>query len=125
MSPTSNLPTTSGIGNPGPNPTIVIKYTPDFVMQNTGYYLILSVSIENHGYNSFNTALEYFSVSVSNVKYFPDPDFCDLKTLDIINGGKLNGKLAFQVPAGTPRVGYKLSYTGTRVFKIFWTEVKR
>ena len=107
------------------NPVVVISYSPTFVLQaGSGNMLVVNMSIENRGYDSFNTSPEYFSVVVSNAKYSYDPAGSDLKTVEIPNGGKINGTLAFRVPLGTAssKVGYKLVYSGVRLYNVWWTE---
>ena len=107
------------------NPVVIIKYSPAFVLLDSRNMLVVNVSIENKGYDSFNTSLEYFYVMVSNAKYRCDPALSDLRTVDVPNGGKILGKLAFEVPTGTAssKVGYKLVYSGTRLYNVWWVEV--
>lgn len=85
------------------------------------------MTIENKGYDAFNTSPEYFSVMVSNARFSCDTAGSDLKTVAIPDGGKISGRLAFQVPSGTAssKVGYRLVYTGTQVYNVWWVEVKR
>ncbi len=108
------------------NPAVIIKYSPTFVLQSSGYYLVVNLSIENKGYDSFNTAPERFSVLVSNARSRYEPALSDMRALDIPNGGKLLGKLAFPVPSGaaSPKVGYKLDYSGDIVYNVWWVEVE-
>jgi hypothetical protein len=71
----------------------------------SGYiYLVLDITIENKGYDYFNTNRFGFFVIANNIKYEPAFVFSldnELNTLDVLNGGKLRGKIAFEIPEET------------------------
>lgn len=104
-------------------PVINIAYSPTFIMQaGVGQVLILNIAIHNYGYDSFEASPEYFSVVVGNKPYKYDASLSDLRAVSVPDGGKLLGKLAFPVPAGTPstRVGFSMDYSGARLYNIQW-----
>ena len=75
-------------------------------------FLIVTMTIENKGYESINTNPNYFNVVVDKIKYdytsetYQLPDKLDI--IDILNGGTITGSIAFSVPIGTTQ--YKFSY---------------
>lgn len=107
------------------NPVVLISYRPAFFLQEgVGNVMVVNVSIENKGYETFNTSPELFYVNVNNATFKYYAGGTDLKAFDIPDGGKINGKLAFIVPSGTnsPRANYSLSYSGARVYNVQWIE---
>ncbi len=105
------------------SPVIYIAYEPTFVLQEgLGQVLILNLAIHNIGYNSFDTSPDYFSVIVNNKPYKYNPSLSDLRTLNVPNGGKVIGKLGFQVPSGTPsrEVGFSMQYSGKQLYNVQW-----
>ena len=109
------------------NPVVIIKYTPNFVLLKSRHFLVINISIENRGYETFNTAPERFYVMVSNARFNFDPALSDLRTLDVPDRGKILGKLSFEVPSGTvsSKAGYSLGYTGDRSYNVQWFEISR
>ena len=88
-----------------------------------GYtYLVVSLDIENKGYESFSTNSFYFSVIVSNVEY--DTAWValedELKTVDLLNGGSTSGKLTFEVPEEVTSTGNQLKYQAWETYNIKW-----
>jgi len=88
-----------------------------------GYtYLVVSLDIENKGYESFSTNSFYFSVIVSNVEY--DTTWVGLedklKAVDLLNGGSTSGKLAFEVPKDVSTTSYQLKYQAWESYNIEW-----
>lgn len=88
-----------------------------------GYtYLVVSLDIENKGYDSFNTGHCFFSVVVNNVAY--NVEYVGLgnilKVVDLLNGGKISGKLAFEVPKEVTSTGYQLKYQTWKEYNIEW-----
>lgn len=86
-----------------------------------GYtYLILDLDIENQGYESFSTGRSAFSVVVSNVGYDVTYVGLDdmLKVVDLLDGGRITGKLAFEVPEDVTDVGYQVRYESVREYNI-------
>ena len=120
--PTSAAPTPSATAS---QPTIAITYSATFTLEPVvGSLLVLDMIIENRGYQSFNTSPAYFSVVVTNLTYPYDASRSDLKAVNLADGGKISGKLVFQVPSGTAssRVGFRPVYSGTQVYNVQWTQ---
>jgi hypothetical protein len=80
--------------------------------------------IENRGYDSFNTSPQYFVAVVSNARYSFNAGRSNLEAVDLPDGGKISGTLAFQVPsgAGSNKVSYSLMYSGVRLYNVQWFE---
>ena len=96
-----------------------------FDIADPGYtFLVVNLEIENRGYDSFSTNPFFFSVVVSNVKYSTTFTMLDnqLKAVDLLNGGKVVGKLAFEVPEDVPSVGYQIIYQAFKKYNIEWIE---
>lgn len=90
-----------------------------------GYtYLVVSLDIENKGYDSFSTNSFYFSVIVSHVEYDPaTPTWVmddRLKDVDLLDGGRISGKLAFEVPKEVTSTGHQLKYQAWERYNIEW-----
>ena len=104
------------------NPVIAITYSGTFAGQTASglLKLVVNVTIENGGYESFNTSPERFSVTVNNYSYRSSES--DLPTVNLSDGDKIIGKLAFQVPpeAATTRVGYEMEHSGKTLHNIQW-----
>ncbi len=66
-------------------------------------YLIVTMTIENHGYKEFNTNPYTFKLIANNIKYDIAAESYSLKdkldTVDLLDGGSLKGSLAFEVPS--------------------------
>ncbi len=75
-------------------------------------FLIVTMTIDNKGYESINTNPNYFNVVVDKIKYDYTSETYSLTdkldTIDILNGGTITGSIAFLVPTGTTQ--YKFSY---------------
>ena len=117
---------------PTPSPTpagkVVIRYSDDTTHTLTsvepgftdsadlGYvFLILNLEIENQGYESVSTGHAFFYVIINNVKYshaqqgvFGSED--RLKVVNLLDGGRITGKLTFEVPQEVTSVGYQPIY---------------
>lgn len=106
------------------NPVITITYSGTFSGQMASGFLdlLIDVTIENNGYDSFNTSPESFAVTVGEYSYHSSES--DLQTVDLPDGDKIKGKLTFQVPpvAATTRVGYEIEYSGQTVYNIQWVK---
>jgi len=118
---------------PSPTKQIIIKYSATTMTQigswdkaDEGYtYLVLDLDIENDGYDSFSTNPFYFCVIVNNVKY--DSAFVfeledELKLVDLLDGGRVSGKLAFEVPEEVTSLGYQVKYESWEEYNIKWIE---
>jgi len=122
------------------NAAVSITYSDTYMwVKETGsLYLLVDMTIENVGYESFNTSPEYFTLVIGNILGQTNPippisydglisnerdgAYSDLRTFDLQNGGKLSGSLAFKVPAeilsSTER--YRIDYSGVRSYNIMW-----
>ena len=79
----------------------------------SGYtYLVLNLDIENQGYESFAAAGGLFSVVVNNVEYGCTSVGLEntLGYVDVLDGGRISGGLAFEVPAEVSSAGYEPKY---------------
>jgi len=106
-------------------PFIAITYSGTFAGQTASGYLnlLVDLTIENTGYQTFNTSPGHFSVLVDNYSYPASES--SLKTVDLPAGDKINGKLVFQVPpaAATTRVGYQMGHSDQATHNIRWTKL--
>lgn len=122
-------------------PEVSITYSDAYmwVKESNSLYLLVDMTIENKGYESFNTSPEYFTLVLGNIigESVPRPPisfdgklsnlrdgaFSNLRSYDLQNGGKLSGTLAFPVPteilACTER--YRIDYSGVRSYNIQWS----
>jgi hypothetical protein len=104
------------------NPAIVITYSPVFTdyAASGNLNLLLDMTIENKGYQSFNTSPDQFAVTVNNYTYSTRES--ELPAIDLPDGGLINGKLVFQVPAvaATTRVGFQVKHSGQTQYNVQW-----
>jgi hypothetical protein len=87
-------------------------------------FIVVEMTIENRGYEKFNTNPLYFSLTADHIKYSIDGGtylLDDWETVDILNMGTFQGTVVFQVPesATSFSIGYD-SYFNT--YNIVWTE---
>jgi len=96
---------------------IQIDKAPGTKYQKIGYsspdpgkmFLVIDLTIENHGYDSVDTNPYRFKVTVDNVQYdiagvsysLDSIDKAMLDSVTLKDGGKISGSLAFQVPGTT------------------------
>lgn len=77
-------------------------------------FLIITMNIENKGYDKFNTNTFNFNLIANNIKYdvatesFSLDDKLD--SVDLLDGGSIKGSIAFEVPANIGT--YQLKYEG-------------
>jgi len=80
----------------------------------TGYtFVLVNLDIENDGYESFETGQFLFCIVVNKVRYIADfyyPEEEALKSVDLLDGGKISGKIVFEVPEEVLTAGYQLGY---------------
>lgn len=85
-------------------------------------FLIVTMTIENHGYDTINTNPNYFSVITNNIKYDYTSSTYSLEdkldTADILNGGSMKGSMAFEVPADTNE--FKLQYKSYTDYNVIY-----
>jgi hypothetical protein len=118
------------------NITILYSATEeDVVFSESGYssepdsgkiFLVVNMTIKNNGYDKFSTNPFYFSAIANNVKYDIDSSTYSIEdsldSVDILDGGTLNGILVFQLPQSTSS-GYVLSYESFTTYNIIWNKV--
>jgi hypothetical protein len=121
-------------------PAVLISYTGQlmWVKTTSSLYLLVDMTIENLGYESFATSPEYFKLIIGNIFGQSSPlapisydgslteerdgAYSDLRSYDLQNGGKLSGKLAFPVPPSVLAAteSYRLEYSGLRDYNVLW-----
>lgn len=84
-------------------------------------YLFVTMNIENHGYKSFNVNPYNWNVEIDKIQYNHHWVTYDLKdqlsTQNIMNGGKLIGSIAFEIPGnGTNPNNYQYSIVYDETF---------
>lgn len=106
------------------NPSVSITYSGTFAGQTASGYLnlVIDLTIENKGYESFNTSPADFSVMADDYSYPVSGN--DLQTVDLLFGDKISGKLIFQVPpeAATAKVGYQMQHSKQTLHNIKWSK---
>ena len=130
---------------PKPDPYVSIRYNLDWfwlAAPGTEYlrvdppgklYLAVEMFVDNHGYESFNTNADYFSVTASSLEEtFDSPveeEIIDWRDLDIQDGGSFIGTLMFTMPIDAARTSntwqYYPHYNGLRHYDIRWQEQVR
>ena len=116
---------------PGVPGEIIIRYSATtathigFFTPQPGYtYLIVDLEIENRGYESFSTGHWWFDVIVERVKYSSTATAFltqnSLKDVDLLDGGKVSGRIAFEVPEDVMSLGYDLIYDGLWDYNVEW-----
>lgn len=87
-------------------------------------YLIVTLEIENKGYKKFNTNSFYWEAEVNKLRYSASSATFSLndklELVDVLDGGKVKGSIAFEVPEGT--VSYTTYYNAPFTnYNIVWT----
>jgi hypothetical protein len=109
---------------------IVIKYSAKKTDSITEYskpksgnvYLVVTMTIENHGYNEISTNPNYLSVISNNIKYDYSSDTFSLSdkldTANVLDGGSIKGSIAFEVPSN---IGdFKLQYKSFTDYNVIY-----
>ena len=94
-------------------------------------YLVVEMTIENVGYEAFDTNPDFFSVDVSStvrsVTSEVEEELIDWRELNIPNGGKYTGLLAFHIPTEVAqsfyRWEYTMAYNGVRSYNVNFREL--
>jgi Domain of unknown function (DUF4352) len=77
-------------------------------------FLVIDMTLENHGYNSIDVNPNYFAVVIDKVAYpYDKATFSTespLTSLSLLDGGKTSGYLVFQIPED--KTAYTLIYAG-------------
>jgi hypothetical protein len=79
-------------------------------------YLVVNLNLENHGYSGVDTNPNNFKIEANSIEYgyspatysLPDAGYPKLDTVTLKDGGKISGRLAFEVPKGT--TSYTLTF---------------
>lgn len=114
--------------------SLLFKYPLNYgsIWANGGYvYLAVNMTIENNGYDTFNTDAANFFVVVNNTKYsFDKSGTSDIaamgdslwKNVDVPNGGAFTGTLVFQIPwnSKVSSIGYSGLDNQSQSFNIVW-----
>lgn len=91
-------------------------------------YLIVTVDIENKGYGRFSTNSLYWKAEVNKLKYSTSSATYSLndklELVDVLDGGKVKGSIAFEVPEGTNSytIYYNAPFTN---YNIVWEYVNK
>lgn len=115
--------TTAPPSAPSAEGKVSIRYTSSTMAQlgesswgqaDPGYtFLVLDLDIENQGYDSFKVYTALFSVVVNNVSY-DEVGFAveasNLKSVDLLDGGRVTGTVAFEVPVEVSSAGFEPKY---------------
>ncbi len=101
-------------------------------------FLIVNVTIENHGYSQFRTDPNYFYVIANNTRYSFDSfetyvldydfysynHYSNWSTVDIRNGETFTGTMVFVIPVGsTASLGYSDKGNPSQSYIIMWNGV--
>lgn len=85
-------------------------------------FLVITMNIENHGYESFSVGSAYFSVIANNVKYhasgYSYTIDSKLDSVDLLDGGSTKGSLVFEVPSNIG--SYQIQYSGFGDYNIIY-----
>jgi hypothetical protein len=85
-------------------------------------FLIVNMTLENHGYKTFEINPNYFGVVINQVAYpYDKATFLTnnpLTTAVLLDGGKVSGYLVFQVPKGI--TDYDLKYIGSGDYQFIY-----
>lgn len=84
-------------------------------------FLVITMNIENHGYEKFHVSPSTFDLIANNIKYVESGSYqLDdvLARVDIPDGGSINGSVAFNVPSNIG--SYQLQYGGAGDYNIIY-----
>jgi hypothetical protein len=88
-------------------------------------FLILNITIDNNGYDSFNTNPYWFKVTVGNIAYRFDYHLVLMEnwmTVDVLDGETFQGTIMFQIPESAS--SFTLDYESAfNEYKIVWSEI--
>lgn len=88
-------------------------------------FLILNITIDNNGYDSFETNPWWFHVIVENIEYDFDYHLVlleDWETVDVLDGESFQGTLMFQIPESAS--SFSLVYESAfSEYDIVWNEI--
>jgi hypothetical protein len=84
-------------------------------------FLIITMNIENHGYEKFHVSPSTFNLIINNIKYGESGSYQlddELARVDIADGDSINGSVAFNVPSNIG--SYQLQYSGFGDYNIIY-----
>jgi hypothetical protein len=98
-----------------------------------GYiFLATNVNVENFGYDYFETFYGYFTMIVDGVEYrcvYPSSVDGYLLDVRVLDSGRIDGKLLYEVPASVLTSGFNLAYSKSastgRPFNIQWINLSQ
>ncbi len=82
-------------------------------------FLVITMNIENHGYEKFHVSPSTFNLIANNIKYGESGSYQledVLDRVDIPDGGSIKGSVAFEVPSNIGN--YQLQYSGSGDYNI-------
>ncbi len=82
-------------------------------------FLVITMNIENHGYEKFHVSPSTFNLIANNIKYGDSGSYQledVLDRVDIPAGGSIKGSVAFEVPSNIG--SYQLQYSGAGDYNI-------
>jgi len=101
----------------------LMDYIGDYTKAASGKtFLVIEMTLENHGYKTFSINPNYFTVVIDSVAYpydsatflTPSP----LTSVALLDGGKASGYLVFQIPDG--KTEYSLVYVGQGDYELIY-----
>jgi hypothetical protein len=131
--PSSSNPNSTIVSTPVPtqaqSQNIIISYSAKKVNSLGQYedanpgkvFLVITMNIENHGYEKFPASPYLFYLIVNNIKYGESGSYqLDdvLDRVDVPDGGSINGSVAFIVPSNIG--SYQLQYGRTGDYNIIY-----
>lgn len=78
-------------------------------------FLVITMNIENHGYEKFHVSPSIFNLIANNIKYGESGSYqLDdvMARVDIPDGGSINGSVAFEVPSNIGSYQLQYNYFG-------------
>jgi hypothetical protein len=123
---------------------IVISYSSQVnttLNDNTGHsldpkpgniFITTNVNVENFGYDYFETFYGYFTMIVDGVEYrcvYPSSVEGYLLDVRVLDSGRIDGKVLYEVPASVLTSGFNLAYSKNdstgRPFNIQWINLNQ
>jgi hypothetical protein len=102
----------------------ITKQSGDVVQAGSGiHFLILNVTIENYGYDSFSTYPLFFHVIADGVTYnyyFSVSEIQNWETTDLLSRKTFQGELVFLLPDSAST--FTLDYDAYLNYKIIWNK---
>lgn len=89
-----------------------------------GYiFLVITLTIQNQGYDSISVGQYYFSLVINNIKY--DYEFSSylensLNQVNVLNGGTIQGQILYEIPISVVGLDYQLTYGGYGTYNFEW-----